>query len=633
MCGIAGIVAPEGFAPETLVAMTQMIAYRGPSAFGFAYASPGTKAPITVRHNDEMRGLTLRPAIGLGNRRLAILDLSASGNQPFLSQDGSICATYNGEIYNYREVRNELQTLGHAFRTQTDTEVLVHAYQQWGESCLHRFNGMWSFAIWDRNRQTLFCARDRLGVKPFYYVQTGEGFYFGSEIKQVLFASGIQRKANPRVLLEFLEWGLQDHDEETSFEGVKQLLGGHSLTLSLRSALAPTISCYWQLKNERAPKESGDDAVHSFKEHFRDAVQLRLRSDVPVGVSLSGGLDSSAILCQAKLLQPAHTFAAFSACFEEPQIDERSFMSAAAGATASQTHWTFPNSFGFWDSAETIAYHQDEPIGGTSVFAQWSIMREASAQRVPVLLGGQGGDETLCGYGKYYFFHLWHLLRRADPSIIREAFLFATNGARHRWSTAAVARYLPSPLRRPVSAATRLVPAERLEALAQSRPALGAADDIESRQIIDLTGTSLPKLLRHEDRNSMAHSVETRMPFLDYRLVEFAVRCPASLKLRDGWTKWLLREAMTGILPESIRLRKSKLGFNTPEADWLRTGLVNGHGSLCHSDEVRLSSLLEPGSLQKECSSFLNGEAGAMPAESLFRAVSIELWARVHRVS
>lgn len=631
MCGIAGIIAPGGFDPRTLVAMTQLIHYRGPSGYGFAYASG--EDHLEIRHNDEQTEGVGRPVVGLGNRRLAILDVSANGNQPMIANDGSLCVTFNGEIYNYREIREELQKLGHQFRTSTDTEVLLHSYQQWGEDCLPRFNGMWSFALLDRKKQKLFCARDRFGVKPFYYALANGAFYLASEIKQILSASGIRREANPRVIAEFLEWGLQDHLHETAFRGVRQLLGGQSLSLELKEPLRPAIRRYWELEVQPELQVSADDAIEEFRARFESSVRLRLRSDVPVGVSLSGGLDSSAILCEARRIAPADEFPSFSACFDDALLDERPYISAIATATNSKQHWTFPESAAFWKTVETIIYHQDEPAGGTSVFAQWSVMQEARKQGIPVVLGGQGGDESLCGYRKYYFFYLWHLLRRADPTVFRESFSLLNSGTSSHWSFGTVARYLPSVAFKTGSVLEKLATIKFRNSTSERPKAIGAGANIAERQKIDLLTTSLPKLLRHEDRNSMAHSIETRMPFLDYRLVEFLVKCPSSLKLRNGWSKWILREALEGTLPDSVRLRKSKLGFNAPEGDWLRSGLSNGHRALWTAPSLRMEEYLNSENFARECTSFVEGRKGAMPAEALFRAVSLELWARVHGVN
>jgi asparagine synthase (glutamine-hydrolysing) len=633
MCGIAGIVAPDGFDPQTLIAMTHLVRHRGPNAFGFAYAGPVKDASIEMVYNENRVPALQRPIIGLGNRRLSILDVSPLGNMPMATEDGSYCVTFNGEIYNFKEIRRDLEQIGHRFRTGTDTEVLLRAYQEWGELCLQRFNGMWSFALWDRSQQKLFCARDRFGVKPFYYTISGGCFFFGSEIKQVLQASSMARVANPRTVYNFLEYGLLDCSSDTFFSGVQQLPGGHFLTLGLSRPFAPKIQRYWELRADRELKIGREEAIEEFRSRFAQAVKLRLRSDVPVGVCLSGGLDSSSILCQAKQLAPETRFQTFSACFDEKGIDERDYIAAAVSAASAMGHATFPEGSSFWQNVNTIAYHHDEPLGNICTFAQWSVMEDARKHGIPVILGGQGGDETLCGYMKYHFFYLWHLLRRADLQFPRELMLWARNGTRSYGGLSFASRYLPGVLRRPFSLSARVCTEGFRRDFAWIRSGLGAAHNIAERQVIDLTHSSLPGLLRHEDRNSMAHSVESRLPFLDYELVEFAVNCPPSLKLHGGWSKWILRSSMKNTLPEKIRLRKTKLGFDTPEAPWMRLGLQNGHRQLWESPKLRMESILNGPNLAREVQKFLRADSTALPANSLFRAISLEVWAQVHAVS
>jgi asparagine synthase (glutamine-hydrolysing) len=633
MCGIAGIIAPGGFEPQTLVAMTHLVSYRGPNGFGFAYAGRGTESRVEIIHNEDRAPSSTRPVVGLGSRRLAILDVSSLGNMPMEIDDGAFCVVFNGEIYNYKEVRQQLEPRGHAFRTGTDTEVILRAYQEWGEECLQHFNGMWSFAIWDRAKQKLFCARDRFGVKPFYYTVFGGRFYFGSEIKQITQASGMPRRANPRTVFHFLEWGLLDCSSETFFEGVYQLQGGHCLTLDLQHPIQPVIRRYWELIVEPEQELSVKKATEEFQARFESAVKLRLRSDVPVGVCLSGGLDSSAILCKAKEIAPEITFQTFSACFENKAIDERDYIAAVVAATGGVGHSIFPEGHAFWESIHSIAYHQDEPVGGASAFAQWCVMEDARKHGIPVVLGGQGGDEILCGYQKYRYFYLWHLLRHGDPKFFRESILWARNGTSSYGTLSSASRYLPAMFSRPFSLTQKLCTTQfRIES-GGAEPGIGPASSIAERQKTDLTYSSIPTLLRHEDRNSMAHSVESRLPFLDYKLAEFSVNCPASLKLRDGWGKWLLRNAMEGTLPESVRLRKTKLGFDTPETEWMRLGLANGHRQIWETPKLRMERFLEASGLVRECRKFLHGTPGALSASSIFRAISLELWAQVHQVS
>jgi asparagine synthase (glutamine-hydrolysing) len=633
MCGIAGIVAPKGFDPSVLMAMTQIIQYRGPDGYGFAFINRGDPAGGEIIHNEDRRPASTSPMIGLGNRRLAILDTSTAGDQPMQIDDRRFCITFNGEIYNYREVRKELEHAGHRFRTGTDTEVILRSYQQWGPECLQRFNGMWAFALWDNVKQRLFCARDRFGVKPFYYSFHDGNFFFGSEIKQILQAASMPRRAHSQTVFAFLEWGLADHSTDTFFEGVHQLLGGTSLTLDLADSLSPVIRRYWELSVQPQTKMSVEDATEEFHERFRSAVKIRLRSDVPVGVCLSGGLDSSAILCQAKEIAPETQFQTFSACFEDHEIDEREYMTAAADATGSVSHPTFPKGQEFWESIQSMVSHHDEPLGAARTFSQWRLMRSARQKGIPVILGGQGGDEALCGYQKYRFFYFWQLLRDGNPKLIREVLMWLRYGTSTHGRLAAATRYLPATLRKPFSPAERLCNGEFRRDVNFSGAKPGGGGSIAERQKIDLTYSGLPAFLRHEDRNSMAHSVESRHPFLDYRLVEFAVSCPPDFKLRDGWNKSLLRDAMKGILPEKVRLRKTKLGFDAPDASWMRIGLQNGHRDLWDTPKLRMERFLHGPNLARECRKFLSGAASALPANSLFLAVSLELWARVLNVS
>jgi asparagine synthase (glutamine-hydrolysing) len=378
---------------------------------------------------------------------------------------------------------------------------------------------------------------------------------------------------------------------------------------------------------------SVEAATEEFQARFDNAVRIRLRSDVPVGVCLSGGLDSSAILCEAKRIAPDIQFQTFSGCFEEKEFDERDYISAVVSATEGIGHATFPQGHAFWENVRSIVYHQDEPLGSASAFAQWCVMADAKNHGVPVVLGGQGGDETLCGYQKYRYFYMWHLLKHVNPKFARELFFWTKNGTTSYWTMSSASRYLPVSLSRLFSLTRRVCTREFRNAGTTSSSRLGAAKSIAERQKTDLMYSSIPALLRHEDRNSMAHSVESRLPFLDFELAEFAVNCPASLKLRDGWSKWLLRNAMINTLPEKIRLRKTKLGFNTPEADWMRHGLQNGHRRLWDTPTLKMGRFLNAAKLAHECQKFLAGVSGALPPNAIFRAISLEMWAQVHAVS
>jgi len=633
MCGIAGIIVLKGFDPHSLITMTNLVSYRGPDASGFVFACVADEKCLLEVHNAETPASDFLPTIGLGHRRLSILDLSDAGAQPMKSADGRLYITYNGEVYNYLEVRHELEKLGHCFHTHTDTEVVLQAYQEWGSECFAHFNGMWSLAIWDRNRHKLVCARDRFGVKPFYYYLSRDHFVFGSEIKQILHTGYVEPEANPAAVLTYLEQGLSDHGADTFFHEIYQLLPAHILTLDLSSTcLQAQFRRYWELSTDPCPEMSDEEARERFRSSFARAVTWRMRSDVPVGSCLSGGLDSSSIVCQSRKVVSDGDFHTFSACFEEPKIDERPYIASIVAATGAEPHLIFPKATDFWEQFERLLWHQNEPFGSTNVYAQWCVMQAARREHIPVLLDGQGGDETLCGYLKFRIFYLEGLLLSSPFRAVSEAIQWLKKGigARRRWDD--VRRYCPGFLSGAGSLTKRVSPGNVWKECASHRVSLGAASSISERQKVDLTCSSLPVLLRLEDRNSMAHSIETRLPFLDYELAQFLVSCPASLKLRNGWSKWILRDALIGQLPEKVRQRRTKLGFDTPISEWLDIGLRNG-ATEALSQPLRMGRFLLRDRVQQEVNLFLHHSPRCLGPGPLFRVLSLERWAQLFQVN
>ncbi|MBI4712412.1 MAG: asparagine synthase (glutamine-hydrolyzing) [Planctomycetes bacterium] len=393
MCGICGIYSNEPVDKDVVKRMNDALAHRGPDDEG-------------IYLNQQS------PFVGLANRRLSIIDLSPAGHQPMSNENQTIWITYNGEIYNYIELRSELQKLGHRFRSDTDTEVIIHAYEEWGEDCLRHFNGMWAFAIWNSKRRRLFCARDHFGIKPFYYFWDGKTFVFASEIKSILTHPAVPRKPDETIIYDYLTTGLIDHSEETFFHQIKQLRPAHYLTINPDRCLE--VNKWWDIAvNHRFNDNSlnGKDITDRFKNLLEDSVRLRLRSDVPVGTCLSGGLDSSSIVCLAnnlirdnKIIKPeliGRHQKTFSACYDDPRVDERRFIKEVLNQTGAESHLTFPNGQGLWTDLERLIWHQDEPFGSTSIYAQWSVMKLTANNGVKVLLDGQGGDELMAGYGSY----------------------------------------------------------------------------------------------------------------------------------------------------------------------------------------------------------------------------------------
>ncbi|HEY3120314.1 MAG TPA: asparagine synthase (glutamine-hydrolyzing) [Vicinamibacteria bacterium] len=644
MCGIAGVCGGGPDDSRPLPAMTAALRHRGPDDEGYLLADTRRGWAQPFGGADTVRDLHLEPwpaavpagaDVALGCRRLAIIDLTAAGHQPMPAPGGRFWVAYNGEIFNYRELRAELEGLGHAFRTGSDTEVLLAAWSQWGPEALHRFNGMWAFALYDARQRTVFCARDRFGVKPFHYFWDGDVFAFASEIKGLLAHPRVPRRPHDPALRAFLVDGAMDEGEETFFAGILRLGAGRLLTCSVPERRL-AVSRWYALPEPAA--ERRDPA--GLRALLEDAVRLRLRSDVDVGTCLSGGLDSSSIVALTARLRGDGVRTArraFTVTHPDAEIDESAHAAAVVAATGVQPARTTPTSRELLEDLPALARAQDEPFASSSVYAQWRVMRLARETGVTVLLDGQGADEVLAGY-HYHFGPLLAEIARSEgwPAALAEA------RQAHRVTGRPLSFFLGLLAYHglPVPAALRARVVAR--AATQSRlprslldPAFAAGDggghserhrprpSLAEERRAEITSTSLPALLRYEDRNSMAFSVEARTPFLDYRLVEWALALPARALIRDGWTKAPLREAMRGALPETVRLRRDKIGFATPESRWLREIAPQVREWL--GPAARTRPLLRRGRLQ----SWLSGLDGARPTPpGLWRLLSVELWCR-----
>jgi asparagine synthase (glutamine-hydrolysing) len=593
--------------------------------------------------------------LALGHRRLSILDLSAAGHGPMSYQDGTFWITYNGEVYNYLELRRELQAKGYTFHTATDTEVVLVAYAEWGPACLFRFNGMWAFAIWDAGKRQLFCARDRFGIKPFHYYWDGQLFAFASEIKALLAHPDIPRRPNDAIIYDYLALGSLDHTNETFFEGIRRLPPSHCLLFDLdRDSLR--IQRWWDIEVNPALDDdclTEDRQLAQFRGLLTDAVRLRLRSDVPIGTCLSGGLDSSSIVCLANHLMleegavPRELVGerqkTFSACFDDPAIDERPYIQQVIEHTGAESNQVFPQGGGgLWEDLERLVWHQEEPFGSTSIYSQWSVMRLAQQCGVTVLLDGQGGDELLAGYHHYLGPFLAQTVRAQGPWITLQtvqAVSAATGQSTALLLGLGLYNSLPGVAQRvivnlgnarfrtnPTVSESMLQPSFKRQfaerRLVHSKH-LGY-HNLAERLYQDVFVHSLPALLRYEDRNSMAFSLEARVPFLDYRLVEFCFSLPVTQRIRDGWTKWVLRQAMDGILPEQVRWRRSKLGFATPERQWLQEG-IGWVRQLFNQGEVLSEPYLHRQAIRRIRNSPGNG---LFNIPGLWRMVNLEVWLR-----
>lgn len=586
MCGILGVVEMgDRGGRHAVERASAVLSHRGPD----------DSAHWSTRAGDAR--------ITLGHRRLSILDLSASGAQPMIeANDGSLCSVrtredaarlamvYNGEIYNYVELRDELRCAGQRFSSEGDTQVLLAAYAQWGEACLSKLNGMFAFAIWDRQRRQLFCARDRFGEKPLYYtldVQR-ERFAFASEVKALVALGVVPLEPDARSLYRFFRFGEQAGVEHTVWKGIWKLLPAMSLTLQVSGGqLTTRVQRYWDIAIADDRSISEAYASQRFGELFRDSVRLRLRSDVPVGTSLSGGLDSSSVLCQIDALGAGSGQKAFTARMDDPLLDEGKYVDIVLARTGVPGFSVVPTGQGFLDHLDHLAYHQEEPFTSTSVFASFLVQRLARANNVTVMLDGQGADEYLAGYAHYPAVLLsslaragrwtsWWRERRGTRRVIGVDPVPPRAALRY-WlasftRTSGVAHRIVIDAERDVSFLT----AELHDAFAPQEPRTlqMEGDPLKTRLYADLMHGHLQELLRYADRNSMASSREVRLPFLDHRLVEFSLALPSSMLLRDGWSKHVLRAAMRGVVPAPILARRDKVGFMAPWAQWWRDDRV-----------------------------------------------------------
>lgn len=666
MCGICGILDKK----HRLISigfMNQAQQHRGPDDEGYLFLDTSTNQWCAAGGGDTPDDLSLISYqqvdvndydLVLGSRRLAILDLSPAGHMPMSYHSDQFWLVFNGEIYNYRELRDELKAVGHHFSNDTDTEVILAAYAEWGVECLSHFNGMFAFALWDARQRRLFCARDRFGIKPFYYCQPDGAFIFASEIKSLLQHPIVPRVPNDQAIYDYLARGLSDHTEETFFVGIRALPAAHFILYETESDQLTTHR-WWRAKiNPSVSEGSGNgrqDAYHEFTHLLEDAIRLRLRSDVPVGSCLSGGLDSSSIVTLANRLLleeqviPPHLVGehqkTFTARNREAPIDEYQYSHRIVQQTGAEENLVFPDGETLWNEYERFVWHMDEPVDSTSQYPQWNVMRLAKERGVTVLLDGQGGDEILAGYYAYYPAYLSQLLQQrgllqagqaawdlarvgGSPAIDT---LYSSGLQRLPWRAQQLVRRVRPPRSTPGTGGSGLTEWQLSTTFQQRfwerrwQPETAVdANGLVGILYRDLTATNLPKLLRYEDRNSMAFSLETRLPFLDYRLVEKVFSLPLNYRIHKGWSKWILRQAMNDILPPEICWRRSKLGFPTPEENWLRQGSDTIRRLLQDSENNEaLHAYIEPG-IMTRIAAQPDNQLAATPG--LWRLVNLIVW-------
>jgi asparagine synthase (glutamine-hydrolysing) len=582
MCGIAGLIplrrhpAP---APDEVPALFRLCACRGPDDRGVLVAGPSG-----VRTGREYLP-TAEPADAvLLHLRLAIIDVSELGWQPMATPDGRYHLVFNGEIYNYVELREELRGLGHCFRSQSDTEVLLAAFAEWGPAALSRLTGMFAIALLDSHRRTLLLARDPFGIKPLYYATGAGGFAFASESRVLRALPWVSRRVNPARVFAYLRYGMTDFGAETLLDAVRQLPGGHYMEVPLDSPARAEPVRYWSLEIGPAAELSFADAAERLRSLFLDSIRLHLRSDVPVGTALSGGVDSSAIVAGMRhVAGPAldlHTFsyiAADAAVSEERWAD---LVDAATGATMHKVRLEPSDLLG---DLERLIGAQDEPFGSTGIYAQYRVFQLAHEAGVKVLLDGQGADELLGGYRYHVAARLASMLRRGrlDQAVAFGRRVASAPGLGHQHlAYEALAFLLPPAVQEAMRGALRResAPAWLDRAWFEARGVTlrspnfsrGGPDLLRHNLHHTLVDTSLPALLRYEDRNSMAFSVESRVPFLTPDIARFVLSLPEEHLIgRDGTTKAVFREAMRGIVPDTVLDRRDKVGFATPEQAWM----------------------------------------------------------------
>ena len=543
---------------------------------------------------------TGRMCIGLGLRRLAIQDLSVSGHQPMSTKDGRYVISFNGEISNFVELRRHLQFLGHEFISKTDTEVLLTAWAHMGSECLRLLEGMFAFAVFDREEQTVTLVRDPFGIKPLFYKNSADGsLYFSSEMPSLLKMLSERPKMNVQRAVDYLQWGLYDESHETFIEGVEQLLPGHLMKFSLTTGNVCKLETYWTPSIETA-NVSFSDASHHVRELFLDSVRRNLIADVPVGVALSGGIDSSSIAGAIKHLDPERPFYAFSYIAEGQPFSELEWTKKAIHGSNAHFHQITVSDTDLAEDLDELIIAQGEPFGSTSVYAQWRVFKEVRKDGIVVTLDGQGADEIFAGYEGYPSARLRSLVRAGQLKQAAE-FLKAWSSWPGRSKMSALTGALAQASPTTIYSLMRMISnVEGISGLNKSALKDHQIDMAFPRRIlIDRTTPTvsylkeelrsiyryrgLPALLRHGDRNSMSASVESRVPFLDRNLVEFSLSLPENFLISDhGESKSVFRAAMRGIVPDSILDRRDKIGFETPQRIWI-DNVLRQHGTHLNS--------------------------------------------------
>ncbi|HRG01659.1 MAG TPA: asparagine synthase (glutamine-hydrolyzing) [Bacteroidia bacterium] len=576
MCGIAGIISKNNSVSikDAVYDMSQAIKHRGPDGEGFVFFSKTHSVPVysaeTPIINKESKTFLFNPSVSVQNvdagfnlafahRRLSIIDLSESGHQPMCDTQGDYWITFNGEVYNYIELREELKSKGHVFVTQTDTEVVLEAYKEWGFECLQKFNGMFALSLYDKQNNQIFCARDRVGVKPFYYSNTDSAFAFASEYKAFIKSKLIPFEINEMQQFDFIVNGNLENQEQSLFKGIYELKPSHYLVYNLGSHTF-NINCYYHLPINSNDNMDEAGVIAVVEEKLLNAIRLRLRSDVEVGSCLSGGLDSSIIAGVTKLLQPDNQMKLFTAVFPNETFDETNYAKEVANFVGANWFTVSPTADEFFRDIESLNYFQDLPVWSTSTYSQHRVMKLASENNIKVVLDGQGADELFAGYSHHYM-ALWKeniglgtfkQIIEAKETVPNGFKIFAKSIVKDTFGLSVdYSKYFSSDKKQ--------LSRSKSEVLASGL----------NRQIMKDYNGRLKSYLKCEDRCSMAFGIESRVPFADdVELVNFLFSVNGNRKIKNGISKYLLREASKKYIPTSIYARRDKIGFETPVKKW-----------------------------------------------------------------
>lgn len=629
MCGISGIIRKDGVSLREVVAMTDIVTHRGPDGVGYWLWDGGESYGQYYNESEATRD-TIGVA-ALGHRRLSILDLSDAGRQPMSSPDGEHWIVHNGEIYNYIELRAELTRTGHQFKTGTDTEVILAAYREWGVDCFRRFNGMWAIGIIDLVKRVLILSRDHFGIKPLYTVSSPNLLLFASEIKQFFKTPWVRAVANSHAIAEYIDTGY-DFPPATFFRDVTAFPPASFAEVPLSEPNRIQARTFWQ-PPETVYQGKRSDVIPRIRELFMDAVRIRLRSDVPVGVCLSGGLDSSSIYRSMQSLNGRDSINTFTAKYDDPRFDEVEFVRYLIDVLNGSNHFAQPTPQSFLQSVTSFIHHHDEPPGSLSMFAAWSVMEAAREHNVKVLLNGQGGDELFSGYWPAYYQFLsrrfstpWIALRHIIGAVMPTGNyqLLKQVGSHFRVYRSRKMRSNREILAGPY----------RHHGYSLQENWADRFKEVSGREyrLHELTHIHLPRLLKWEDRNSMAFGVEGRYPFLDVPLAEFALSLSEEVNLHAGWNKYAFRKAMQGIIPKEIQWRKTKVGFETPQSEWIRSSLNKHFSEWSRSPSERIEEWVDLAALRSFTDELL-GESSISKMDErhvlLMRLYYLDQWLQV----